>query len=63
MSATHRSTKRSLRTLTLISGLLFAALGAGLYYWGATCPCDRTAGLVLLGDTPEDPVLDWTFAN
>jgi hypothetical protein len=39
MSATHRSTKRSLRTLTLISGLLFAALGAGLYYWSATCPC------------------------
>ena len=63
MSATHRSTKRSLRTLTLISGLLFAALGAGLYYWSATCPCDRTPGLVLLGDIQEDPVLDWTFAN
>lgn len=42
---------------------LIPALGAGLYYWSATCPCDRTPGLVLLGDIQEDPVLDWTFAN
>lgn len=57
--AAHRSFSRLFR----LCALLISALGAGLYYWTSTCPCDRTPGLVLFGDTQQDPVLDWTFAN
>ncbi len=38
------------------------ALGAG-GYWAITCPCDRTPGLWLWGETHDEQVTDWTFAN
>jgi len=36
-------------------------IGAGV--WTSRCPCDRTPGLFLLGDTVEARVTDWDFAN
>ena len=31
--------------------------------WTLRCPCDATPGFVLLGDSHEQPVADWSFAN
>ena len=31
--------------------------------WTMTCPCETTPGFVLLGDSNEGPLTDWSFAN
>ena len=55
---TNHAASRNNSSFLWFLAFLIPALGAGLYYWSATCPCDRTPGLVLLGDIQEDPVLD-----
>ena len=36
---------------------------AGGAVWAVACPCETTPGFELLGDSHEDPVTDWSFAN
>lgn len=43
--------------------VVLVAMAAGIVAYSATCPCDRTPGLLLFGDVQEAPVADWTFAN
>ncbi len=43
--------------------VLLAIVVAGFLTWFFYCPCERTSGGYLLGDTPEGPVTDWSFAN
>ena len=31
--------------------------------WTTACPCETMPGFVLLGDSPDAPVTDWSFAN
>ena len=52
---------RSRRTVWVAA--LCALVAAGAVGWSATCPCDRTPGLVLLGSSEPAPVADWGFAN
>ncbi len=42
---------------------MLVAVAAGVVAYSATCPCDRTPGLVLLGSAEPEPVADWGFAN
>ena len=37
-------------------------LGGGVV-WTTICPCETMPGFVLLGESPVDPVTDWSFAN
>lgn len=41
--------------------LLVGLVAAGRWFF--TCPCDTMPGAVLWGETVEEPVTDWTFAN
>ena len=43
--------------------IVLAVVAAGVVGWSATCPCDRTPGLMLLGSAQQESVTDWTFAN
>ncbi len=43
-------------------GLALVVLAGGVA-WTVNCPCDATPGFILLGDTHEAPVSDWSFAN
>jgi hypothetical protein len=42
--------------------LALLAVGGGAY-WAMTCPCDGTPGFVLRGNSNDEPVTDWGFAN
>jgi hypothetical protein len=44
-------------------GALPAILFAGVIGYSAACPCNRTPGLLLFGETHEAPVTNWSFAN
>ncbi len=44
-------------------GVAVVVLAPGVIGYSATCPCNRTPGLLLFGDTHEAPVADWSFAN
>lgn len=35
----------------------------GIAYYLTACPCERTPGLWLFGDTAAEPIEDWSFAN
>ena len=48
--------------LGIADGLAIVVV-AGLAVWTVNCPCEATPGFILLGDTHEEPVADWTFAN
>ncbi len=48
--------------LLVLYGLLAALLLAGVVY-ARTCPCDRIPGLWVAGETVNEPVTDWSFAN
>lgn len=43
-------------------GVAVAVLAA-FGYWTTVCPCDRTPGFYLFGETGDESVSDWTFAN
>ena len=67
MSAEPRTagtSSRSVRKILLgiAAALALVALAGGVV-WAVNCPCERTPGFVLLGDTHEAPVADWSFAN
>lgn len=48
----------------LIAGLAVLVIAAaGMTYYVASCPCDRTSGIALWGEEQSEPVTDWTFAN
>ena len=51
------------KILAGIAATLVLLVVAGGVVWAVTCPCERTPGFILLGDTHEPPVADWSFAN
>ncbi|MEZ5561255.1 MAG: hypothetical protein R3E86_22280 [Pseudomonadales bacterium] len=59
-NASHRTRGRTAGMLLGAIALLGVG-GFGLYFF--YCPCDRTPGGWLLGETVDAPVTDWTFAN
>lgn len=67
MSAEHVAGNRSsTNTRKLLIGLLATAgfvVLAGGAVWTVTCPCETMPGFVLLGDSHDEPVADWSFAN
>ena len=42
--------------------LVLVLLGGGVA-WTVNCPCETTPGFVLLGDSHDEPITDWSFAN
>jgi hypothetical protein len=42
---------------------LLVVVAGGVAVWTTTCPCDRMPGFMLMGDTQETPVTDWSFVN
>ena len=50
------------KSLLAVTVLLIVTAG-GIAVWTTTCPCNRTPGLMLLGDLQEKPVTDWSFVN
>ncbi len=51
------------KNLPVIAATLALVVVAGVGVWTVNCPCEGTPGFVLLGDTHEEPVADWSFAN
>ncbi len=51
------------KVLLGVAALVVIVAAAGGAVWAVTCPCETTPGFVLLGDSHEDPVTDWSFAN
>ena len=51
------------KNLVGIAAGLAVVVVAGLAVWTVNCPCETTPGFILLGDTHEEAVDDWTFAN
>ena len=51
------------KNLPVIAATLALVVVAGGVVWTINCPCEGTPGFVLLGDTHEAPVADWSFAN
>lgn len=51
--------------LIIASGLaaLAAIFIAGFLVYSSVCPCERTPGGFLFGESVDDPVQDWRFAN
>lgn len=48
-----------------IAGLggLLVVVAVGVGVWTSRCPCERTPGFMLLGETVEETVADWRFVN
>ena len=51
------------KILPVAAGALALLVVAGGVVWAVNCPCDRTPGFILLGETHAEPVADWSFAN
>lgn len=62
MSA-DRGPSKLKKVLLGVGATLVLVLLAGGVAWTVTCPCETTPGFVLLGDAPDGPVTDWSFAN
>ena len=61
---TAGTSSQSVRRILLgIAATLALVVVAGGVVWTMNCPCEGTPGFVLLGDTQEEPVADWSFAN
>jgi hypothetical protein len=53
-----------LRTYAPLYSFLTIGLAViGLVVWSYVCPCDRSPGFVLFGESVTEPVEDWSFAN
>lgn len=53
-----------LRTYAPLYSFLTVGLAViGLVVWSYICPCDRSPGFVLFGESVTEPVDDWSFAN
>jgi hypothetical protein len=48
--------------LGVLAGLALVVVAGGAV-WSMTCPCETMPGLVLLGESHDAPVADWSFAN
>lgn len=46
-----------------VAATLGLVLVGGGVVWTTTCPCETMPGFVLLGDSHDAPVTDWSFAN
>ena len=46
-----------------VAATLGLVLVGGGVVWTTTCPCETMPGFVLLGDSHDTPVTDWSFAN
>ena len=65
MSVELAATSHS-KTKILVGGSVAAALAigiAGFLIFSAVCPCERTPGGFLFGESNDVPVTDWSFAN
>ena len=51
------------KVLPVAAAALALLVVAGGVVWAVNCPCDRTPGFILLGETHAEPVADWSFAN
>ena len=51
------------KILPVAAAALALLVVAGGVVWAVNCPCDRTPGFILLGETHAEPVADWSFAN
>ncbi len=60
-----RTTRKTTRMRKILVGLvaLLVVVAGGVAVWTTTCPCDRMPGFMLMGDTQETPVTDWSFVN
>jgi hypothetical protein len=57
---------RNSKVKVLVGGSLAALLAIGIVgfiIYSATCPCVRTPGGFLFGESNNEPVSDWSFAN
>jgi hypothetical protein len=66
MSAEQRTAGRQSkrrRVLLAVAATLAFVIVAGGVVWTVTCPCETSPGFVLLGDTHDERVEDWSFAN
>ena len=61
--ATGTSSPAGRKNLLVIAATLALVVVAGGAVWTMNCPCETTPGFILLGDTHEEPIADWTFAN
>ena len=54
------------KTKLLVGGSIAAVLAIGIIgfiVFSAVCPCERTPGGILFGESYSEPVSDWSFAN
>ena len=54
------------KTKILVGGSIAAIFSVGIIgflVFSAVCPCERTPGGFLFGESHNDPVSDWSFAN
>lgn len=66
MSAERGTAGTQSKTVKMLLGIgatVAVVIVGGGVVWTMTCPCDATPGFVLLGDTHDEPVADWGFAN
>ena len=65
MSAERTAGRKSTakKVLLGVAAALAVIVVTGGVVWTMTCPCDQTPGFVLLGETRDQPVSDWGFAN
>ena len=62
-SAAGASPSSVRKILPVAAAALALLVVAGGVVWAVNCPCDRTPGFILLGETHAEPVADWSFAN
>lgn len=59
---TDSSTKLKVIIGVSLGGLVAIGI-VGFLIYSSVCPCDRTPGGFLFGESPENPVADWSFVN
>lgn len=65
MSEELATNKRSRSRTILLAAVAALAVGsiAGFFIYSSICPCERTPGGLLMGETTGEPVSDWSFVN
>mgnify|MGYP004282487427 FL=1 len=62
MSA-DRGPSKLKKVLMGVGAMLALVLLGGGVAWTVNCPCETTPGFVLLGDSSDEAITDWSFAN
>ena len=57
------SRPRMVRIAIIATSVAAGLVVAGFVVWSIRCPCDRTPGGMLFGETAEAQIADWSFAN